>query len=460
MVVGAGPAGMAAALEAANAGLSVSLVDEDRRLGGQYYRGSDAVAGSGAPTWFAAGPRLRVRLETAVVDAQSPTQLTTWSPEQGVGDLRCDGLVLATGAIDRPCPLPGWTTPGVLTAGGALTLAKSHFVPPGRRVVLSGSGPFLLPVAAAMLAAGASVTVLEATPLLASVRGLPALLRDRSTLRQAAGYFLALGRDGCRIEYARGVTAIGGESRVKWAEISSLDGDWRPISGTSRRVEADAVVLGYGFVPRVDLASLVGCRLATDASSMTQHVAVDGHGRSSLQGVYAAGEAVGVAGSRIAQLEGRIAGLTAALDLGVLSPSSHARRVAQIRHRFVAPARSARWISDAFHPRAGLFERASMDTVICRCEEVTRADVERLATAATAGAPTARGIKLLTRAGMGLCQGRMCAPTLLAWASRSQRGLDRVQRDGAPAWTPRPPIRPVPFTGLGALPESESRGRP
>jgi NADPH-dependent 2,4-dienoyl-CoA reductase/sulfur reductase-like enzyme len=428
-----------AAVEAARWGIRVTLVDEQSTLGGQYYRARQDSSDEGAPRYLRRmAPSVDLRLGTSVFDASAVGVLSTWDPEQGATELRYDFFVLATGAYDRPVAIPGWTLPGVMTAGGVLALAKGHHVVPGARVVVAGAGPFLLDVADVLQSHECDVTVIEATRRRDALGGLPALLRAPDLLIQAVGY---LGRQTLRrwaIRYGEIITAIHGNERVEAVSVARVDGDWRPIQGSERLLPTDAVCLGFGFVPHLDLAQLAKCSVDYDAATAGFAVATDDFMRTSVPHVYAAGESVGIAGIRVARLRGRIAGLTAAYDAGLVPALRFAEQHRAIRAGLARYLRVATWISSTYGPRPALWGLAGDDTVVCRCEDVLLGEIER-ALEVTEATPVA--VKTITRAGMGPCQGRFCSPFLVEWL-RARHGFGVLA--GSRPWSVQPPVRPVP----------------
>jgi NADPH-dependent 2,4-dienoyl-CoA reductase/sulfur reductase-like enzyme len=353
-------------------------------------------------------------------------------------------VLVAPGAHDRAVVFPGWTLPGVVTAGGAQTLVKTQRVLPGRKLVFAGSGPLALAFPAQLCGHGADVAlVLEAGPapgvrdaarLLGAARGNARLLRD------AAAYRSTLLRRRVPLRYRRIVVGAEGDGRVERVVHARADADWRPVPGTEESVEADTLCVGYGFFPSVELLRLAGCDFAYDEDLGGPVVAVDGWLRTTVPGVLAAGDGTGVAGSYAAIDEGRLAALGAAHDLGALSADEAERRAAPVRRRLRQKERFRQALRRLHRIGPGIYELATGETVVCRCEEVSARGID-VAVEATADVNV---VKTLTRAGMGLCQGRNCQRQVAAAIAR---------RHGAPIGTlpvatPRAPVRPV---AIGAI---------
>ncbi|MCJ0869029.1 NAD(P)/FAD-dependent oxidoreductase [Streptomyces sp. AP-93] len=451
-VVGAGPAGLAAAVAAAGLGLRVTLLDAGERPGGQYYRHPAPGLGAARPEalhhgWPAFASReaaLRAHVSagriaylpyhhvwTVTPDAgESPawTLHAVAGPDEAAATVRARRVLLATGAYERQLPFPGWTLPGVVGAGGAQAMLKGGLVLPGSRVVVAGSGPLLLAVAGSLAAAGARVpAVVEAAAYTGYVHHTPALLRNPGKLAEGATYGGALLRHGVRLLTRHAVTEAHGGDRVEAVTVARLDRDWRPVPGTARRIPCDAVAVGHGLVPQLELATGLGCatRPSPDA---TVALELDAEQRTSVPGVWSAGETGGIGGAQLALVEGEVAAHSVA---GRPVPA----RLVRTRTRLRAFAAA---MAGAHRPGPGWTGWLREDTDVCRCEEVPagriREAVEDL------GARDARTVKLLTRAGMGWCQGRMCGPAVAALAGTE------------PAPDRRPLSCPVPLRHLAALP--------
>ncbi|MFE8955798.1 NAD(P)/FAD-dependent oxidoreductase [Streptomyces althioticus] len=441
-VIGAGPAGVAAALAAARRGIRVALVDAAPGPGGQYFRqpapGLDtegAVPRHGPRTWT----RLRAALAASTVDVRPEhhvwcveresaglTVHALLGPEQRESvELRADAVLLATGGYETVLPFPGWTLPGVVTAGGAQAMLKGGLVTPGHTAVVAGAGPLLLPVATGLAAAGVRVAALVES---SDPARLPRHARALAgKLPEAAGYAARLLRHRVPVLTRHTVVRAHGEDRLTGVTVAALDARGRVRPGTERLLPCDALAVGHGMLPHTDLAETLGCRLDGHA------VAVDAEQRTDAPGVWAAGEATGIGGAALALAEGHIAGRSIAARLCGTAPDADAwAPAARARSR----GRTAAAALHALHsPPAHWGEDVPDDTVICRCEEVTAGAVRE---ALTLGAGDTRTVKLLTRAGMGWCQGRMCASGVAAVT-----GLP-------PAPARRPFARPVPLGVLAA----------
>ncbi|WP_186142024.1 NAD(P)/FAD-dependent oxidoreductase [Burkholderia gladioli] len=419
VVIGAGPAGLAAARAAAGAGARVAILDDNPQAGGQIWR-QGPVFEPAAPLVesLAALRASSVELSPGarVVAALPGRELLVEqaSAEAGGAILGYDKLIVATGARELLLPFAGWTLPGVTGAGGLQALVKGGVPVRGERIVIAGSGPLLIAALATAREAGANVLAVVEQASARAVRGFAlSLAATPSKLVQAA----RLTRGFIGVDYLTGgvLRAAHGSARVEAATIE--------IEGRPRVIECDRIACGYGLVPNLTLPLALGCELRDGA------VAVDARQRTSREAVFAAGESTGIGGMELARAEGALAGLAAAgVDEGD-------RRVAALmRERAVWRGFAAR-VARTFALGDAARALPPDDTVLCRCEDVTLG--------AARGYADARDAKLQTRCGMGACQGRVCGAAgaaLLGWQE---------------AAIPRPPFSPVRIGTLAALAADE-----
>jgi NADPH-dependent 2,4-dienoyl-CoA reductase/sulfur reductase-like enzyme len=405
LVVGAGPGGLVAAATAAEAGMRVCLVDDNAAAGGQIWRSGIAEPNPEAQ-------RLLRRLDEARVEMRLGWRAVA-APARGVlrieksgqfADIEYAAMILATGARERFLPFPGWTMPGVYGAGGLQAFVKSGFDIRGKRVVVAGTGPLLLAVAAHLREAGAHIAaVIEQAPLGRLVRFSLGLVRGQiGKLIEGAGYGLSTA--GIPYRTNAWVTGATGRERLEGVKIRS--------GSRIREIPCDMLAIGYHLVSNTELAQLLGCELEAG------YVDVDELQQSSVPGIYCAGELTGIGGVDKAKAEGRIAALAAAGQADRAKPLFNERD----RH-----AGFVRNLDSAFALRDELRSLATGDTLVCRCEDVPYD--------ALAHCRSWREAKLHTRCGMGPCQGRICAPAtefLFGWISP----------------VPRPPLFPVEVESL------------
>ncbi|TDD20913.1 FAD-dependent oxidoreductase [Kribbella turkmenica] len=454
-VVGAGPAGIAAALAAGDAGASVLLIDSARAVGGQFNRQPAEELRVRRPGhlqhgWedfvgkrdrLAAHDRIARLAETSVWALEQGNRLWVQrGPADGAGRevfaVEAKAIVLATGAYDRVLPFPGWDLPGVYSAGAAQALAKGQRVAVGKRVLVAGTGPFLLPVAESLVGIGAEVVGLLEANSLRTVRHGWATdpLVATSKLREAVGYGALLARHRIPLRHGWTVIAAHGTDRVEAVTIARLDAGWRPRAGSERTVAVDAVCLGFGFTAQLELAVSARCELTTGPDGGPA-VVVDANQQTTTPGVFAAGELTGIGGADLAAAEGRVAGAAAARQAA--SPAEH-RKVVKGR-------RFATALAKAYPVRDGWRSWSRPETVVCRCEEVTRGDIE--GAVVERDLADGRALKLTSRAGLGLCQGRVCARTVAALVT---------ERDDVPEPSMRRPIAvPVRLRDLAEAQEEQ-----
>ena len=454
LVLGAGPAGASAAIAAAEHGVHTLLVDSAAAAGGQVYRaipdafrvrpkvdlGSDYQAGealrhslaeSGAQTAlgrtvWSVGSDLRV-------DAVGPNGPEHWCP---------DALVIASGTTERVVPFPGWTHPGVMGLAAATVLLKSQQCLPGRRTVVAGCGPLLAAVAYRIVSGGGEVAaVIDLASRRDWLHVAPALVRRPAELRHGFNWLRALSRAGVRTHHRYAVRAVERTSDGLRIHTALVDAEGAPISGTVERVfEADALTVGHGLVPATEVTRALGLPHRFERESGGWTPVLDADQRTARERVYAAGDGTGIRGAAAAALSGRIAGLSAARDLGRLDAARHRQLCGPIRRAYTRAAQLGGQMSRLMAMRPAQVRAISTQTIVCRCEDVTRADLDD---AVERGCRDLGQLKSWTRCGMGPCQGRMCGDVVAELLAMRCGG-----RESVGTWTPRVPIRPVDFASL------------
>ncbi len=449
LVVGAGPAGLSAAVAAARTGASVVVLDERPQSGGQYFKplAPSHHAEQPGDAQFAEGLRLtQAALALGVRIIQDATVWGADTPQEVIAMV--DGaellfqpreLILATGAYERPVPFPRWTLPGVMTTGAAQTLVRSYRVTPGQRVVIAGNGPLNLQLAVELLRAGVTVAaVLESAPrprpaqwrtLFEAWRASPALMR------QGLGYLAQLRLHRVPVHWSHAVVQVLGEDRLRQVEIAALGPTGQPEPGRRRTIEADTLCLGYGLIPSTELARALGCA----HSFIDQHLGylqtdTGPQGQTSVPHLFAVGDGSALGGARVALARGTLAGMAAAQALAKpVDPV--ARRQAEADLDRAMRFQRALWQIFEAPPVSVL--ALPDDTIACRCEEVS---MGQLRDAIAQGFDSLGALKRMTRLGMGRCQGRYCACTA-AKLLHETTGRVRLPEQ---LFAPRLPAKPVP----------------
>ena len=452
VVIGAGPAGLAAAATSAKAGLSTLLLDENAGPGGQVWR---AIASTpvierdclGADYW--AGGDLVEEMRAS--GAEIVQRATVWSLDRNleigvsVGGasafIKARRVIVATGALERPFPIPGWTLPGVMTAGAAQTMLKSSALVPDGRTVIAGQGPLLWLLAAQILRLGGRIDrILDTTERRNYFSALPHAFAFLTSPYFAKGF--ALMREvRAKVPVVSAVSELAGSGDGQLATVSYVAG------GRRETMPADLLLLHQGVVPNVNLAMAAGVEHRWDERQLCWSPVLDLNGGSSIDGIAIAGDGAGIGGAEAAVLRGRIAA-RAAID--VLAPAAAAKLapMAALRTDLVRAERGRAFLDTLFRP-ARQFRIPSGDTVVCRCEEVTANDI---LDSVAIGATGPNQLKAYRRTGMGPCQGRLCGLTvteLMAQArgkSPEEIGYYRL----------RAPVKPITLAELAAVPKTEA----
>jgi len=437
VIVGAGPAGISAARTLLDHGVKPCLIDESLRGGGQIYRRQPAGFQRSAKQVYGFDARKadavhRTMDELAGLIDYRPETLV-WNAEDGRLDTLKSGraesleysrIIVATGATDRILPVSGWTLPGVYSLGAAQIALKYQGCAIGERVAFCGSGPLLYLVAYQYAKAGAKVVaVLDSAPFRAQCRALPALLGQPATLAKGLYYRAWLSAHGVPVHQGVTLQQIEGEQRVSGIRWDRQD------------LACDAVAFAHALRSETQLADLLGCEFEWNALNRAWLPRRDNAGRSSLAGVYLAGDGAGIMGADAAQMAGERAALAVLEDAGVAIDH---RRPAVLEQQLAGIQRFRQGLETAFPFPEDWAAQAPDELIVCRCEEVSVGDVRAVV---DEGHWEINRVKAHCRVGMGRCQGRMCGLAAAEIvAERSGRGIEHVGRLRGQA-----PIKPLSF---------------
>ena len=461
VIIGAGPAGMSAAVTARACGLRAVVLDEQPRAGGQIYRNvtvaSPTVATLLGPD-YRHGANLAMRFADSGADVHHDTlvwdvsrDLTVTAQQSGQSfQVRAPQLLVASGAMERPSPLPGWTLPGVLNAGAAQIAIKTAAQVPNGRVVLVGGGPLLLLVACQLLQAGAQIAgIVETSPAsnralalrhMIGALGAPALLikglRMLWLLRRAGVPMFTKATD-VRILGVEGVEGTDGKQRVQAVSFTA--------GGATHRLGADVALLHHGVVPNTQISRLLRVDHAWSDSQLAWHPLVDAWGQTSLAGFRVAGDGAAISGALAAEASGAIAAIGAAAALGKFDTKQAEQLAAPWRARLAQQVSIRPFLDALYRPPEWLIDCGD-ETVVCRCEEVTAGRVREMA---RLGCEGPNQTKFFSRCGMGPCQGRICGITVTQVLAKA---LHRTPEQVG-AYRIRTPLKPVSLRSIAALSE-------
>ncbi len=454
-IVGAGPAGLAAAAVTAGCGLTTVLLDENPGAGGQVYRGIETTPVRDPKILdrdYTDGHDLVLDLkETA---AEFVRSAVVWSlardGEIGVSVnghahmLRAKHTILATGAMERPFPIPGWTLPGVMTVGGAQTLLKSSGIVPEGRIVMAGCGPLLWLCAYQLLQAGCTVqAILDTTDA----------GQHHASMRHAAGFALSpyvakgvklMAAVRRRTRVISGVTQLAAIGDGKLQTVSYI-----AKSGNLERMETDYLLLHHGVIPNVNLAMSVGIDHTWDEVQGCWTPTVDNFGTTTVPGIAIAGDGAGIAGAWAAQYRGRLAGIAA---VRTINPNATGLPDELAIRRDLAHAMRGRTFLDHLYRPARAFRLPADDTIVCRCEEITSKQIRETV---ALGAQGPNQLKSFLRCGMGPCQGRLCGTTVTEIIADARK----VSPQDVGYYRLRPPVKPITLAELAGLPQTDDAAK-
>lgn len=445
VIIGAGPAGIGATLEASRLGISTIIIDSFSQPGGQYYKlppiEFNIESGQNIhshPLVSGLNNRyIKILISTIVwgiFKEEDNFLLCLFGPKGTPRRIIAKQVILATGAFDRPVPFPGWTLPGVMLAGAVMSLLKNQLILPGKRVLLSGTGPLQIILASRLINAGAEVVaLLDANPFpWKGLRFIRDVWGQWERLDEGWNSIHVMTKAGLSIKWGHTVKWVEGNTQVERAVIGKVD------QSTKTTLEVDTVCLGYGFIPSAQLSLQAGCQHKYSYHTNSFTPVRDEWLQTSIPGLFVAGDGGGIGGKDVALIEGRLAASRVGIHLGIPIDSDKIERL----YRELACQRRFAGVLNALFPFPQLlWDLVNKDTIICRCEEVTVADIQR---AISEGATTLNAIKNITRAGMGRCQGRMCTGTIAHIISESLG----IETKDIVYSIPRPPVIPIPVEGV------------
>jgi NADPH-dependent 2,4-dienoyl-CoA reductase/sulfur reductase-like enzyme len=451
IVIGAGPAGLTAATTIASHGLSCILFDEANDPGGQIYRSAKNLGDGRRPSSDADLSRGKKLIDDARLSSAdlrfgsmvwdiAANNVVTVSTAGRSRQVRAACLVLATGAMERPVPIAGWTLPGVMTAGAAQTAFKSAGLVPRKKVILAGCGPLLWLTGSQLLDAGAQiaavVTTSGAAQRYAALRHVAGAIRHADRIAQGVLWIAKLRSAGVAMHSAIQAMEVIGHARAEGLRLASQHGEME--------LQADLILLHAGVMPNILITRALGCQHQWDPLQLAWRPLRDRWGRTSLETCFVVGDAGGVDGARAAEIQGRLAALRIASDLGRLAVGERNTLAAPLWTRLHAERCLRPFLDTLYRPPDWLTAPVRADIIVCRCEEVTVGEVQGLATRGVTGVSQ---MKSYTRCGMGPCRGRLCGPTVCAILAKT-RGVSPAEIE---PFRERPPFKPIPIRELAEL---------
>jgi thioredoxin reductase/bacterioferritin-associated ferredoxin len=443
IIIGAGPAGMAAAIEAGRSGISTIVLGDQWSPGGQVYRSIETVSHEklevlGADYQYGQHLARQFRkanadyLPGAAVWQVEPDLIASFIFEEKARQIKAKKILIATGARERPVPIPGWTLPGVMAATAADVLLKSHAMAPSGRIGLAGSGPLLLLTAARLLGFGVTLSaVLDTTPFFNYICAFPAMpkaLLAYEYLLKGLRLKQQVRRSGVPIYRNVKDIEAEGSNAVESVRFSS--------NGTPRELEVDTLLLHNGVIPDTQLTRQLDCEHSWYDLQRYWQPLVDEWGNSSQKGISVAGDAAGIAGAKAAETSGHLAALEALYRLNVISRQERNLRAAPFKKTLLREKAIRPFLDRLFPPDPGLLVPGDDRTIVCRCEEVTAGEIRKALELGTLGP---NQLKSQTRCGMGFCQSRMCGLTVSEMIAQFRN--ENVSKIGYPRI--RPPIIPI-----------------
>jgi thioredoxin reductase len=463
-IIGGGPAGLSAATTTSEQGASTVLVNDSHSLGGHFYK-SLPVDFRGLYTRQDHGNIQELRTRTSYLEGSQVEildQARVWGifrgpdhnfqifiehPENDSISINAQAVILAPGVYDRPLPFPGWELPGVMTPGAVQMSLKKQGLLPGKRILVSGTGPLQMVVASALVNEGADVVaLLDTSGVFDGMRYAPGALGG---FKHRFGEFfhsvLSLVRSRVPVLFRHAAfRALGNkETGVEGVVIGRVDPNGHPIPGTERTLEVDTICCAYGFNPSIALTLHLGIEHVYNSNLGANIPWHDDKMGTSTPGVFVAGDVTGAGGKYLADLQGVLAGLSTLEQIGILTTENVNQQRSQLAPAVRREGRFSRFLWTRYRIREGLLDLADDDTLVCRCENITLGDIKQ---SLDRGGRDLYGVKLRTRMGMGSCQGRYCMMNTALLISQ-QTGCN-VDQTGI--HSVRPPLTPTRLKSIAA----------
>jgi hydrogen cyanide synthase HcnB len=452
VIIGGGPAGTAAAAQLGKFGINSTIIDEASKIGGVIYRGplrhtnslphlDDNLKRAMAALqtrYETHRSSIKLQMNTRVLGPEGNNKLLL-NTDDVLTSINYQELILATGCHERSIPFPGWQLPGVMLMGGVQLQIKSGLVKPGHRIALVGTGPLLPLVACQLHKSGVEVIgVYEASQFTKLAKEAVALLNKPKLTLSGLSMMGYLKKHKIAFHYGWGIVNAQGEQTLNRITVAPYNTKWQADTTKAQTIEVDSIGVGYGFVARSQLAMLLG--VDHQYSNISGHIpSIDKWQHSNVNNIYVAGDSSGLLGADAAIYEGQIAAIRIAQNRGKLTVKQAEKEANKITRK-INRIKRFRYGFDRFSARqTGLMELAKPDTIVCRCEQTTRAQID---IALTQGVKDITSLKMRTRIGMGDCQGKTC----------SSYAIDRLHQAGCTenvgVIKPRFPLDPIPFALL------------
>ena len=460
VVIGAGPAGLRAALTAAHRGAEVTVIGEDPVHGGQIFRQL-------TPPLQTQGHVMEIQNSRILDDLQKDLVKTgilfmnktvVWGifedrviafDKSHKSLIKSKKILIAEGAYEAPVAFPGWPLPGVMTLGGIQILLKSQGIIPSGKMIVAGTGPLLFYTASQLIQNGADVqAVLEASSLNQWMKWTMRLWRAPGIFGKGLKYMNILRKHRVPIHYSAIPMEAKGDDCLKEVTFVRADNQWSPIPGSEKTMPVDLLCLNFGFIPSTQFSHMAGCQHICDPQIRGWIPKMDSRYETSVEGIYVAGDCAGIGGVKKAVLEGELVGNEVARHLGLLSDAEADKHLSVLQKKIRGHSWYQRFLKNIYSFRPGLLELLTDRTIICRCEEVLFGEISRLVENRLCNLEE---MKLQSRAGMGRCQGRFCYPTLLGIFSKSLSKNELCSQD----FTARIPVKPFPLESLFDLTSSD-----